>query len=139
MMYLIDFAGTLFDMKAYERERGDPARFLYPDAATFLREKENGVIIVTSMDKERDGMFMQSALAGIPRMSVMYTGGRLKGEFLAPYISMYGASPVFVDDSVDQLASMALHCPQAQLFEMRRDTREEDGRWTVVRSFPELP
>lgn len=139
MMYLVDFAGTLFDIEAYEREKGDPSRYLYPDAATFLREKENSVLIVTAMDKERDEEFVQNALAGIPRMSVMYTSGKPKGEFLAPYIGMYGASPVFVDVSVDQLASMALHCPQTQLFEMRRDAREGDGRWPVVRSFPELP
>lgn len=139
MLYLVDFAGTLFDIDAYRREKGDPAHFMYSDAATFLREKENSVFIITSMNKEQHGEFIQSALSGIPRMSVMYTNGKLKGEFIAPYISMYGESPVFVDDSIDQIASMALHCPRVQLFEMRRDTAMGDGRWPVVRNFSQLP
>lgn len=138
-MYLVDFAGTLFDTAAYEHRKGDPALFLYPDGATFLREKENSVLIVTAMDKERDSEFVQNTLSGIPRMSVMYTNGKLKGEYLAPYISMYGQAPVFVDDSVDHLVSMALHCPNVQLFEMRRDGREGDGRWPVVHTLGELP
>lgn len=139
MMYLIDFAGTLFDTAAYERTKGDPISYLYPDAAAFLREKENGVLIVTAMDKERDSAFVQEVLSGIPRMSVMYTNGKLKGEYLAPYIDLYGQAPVFVDDSVDQLASMTQHCPNVQSFEMRRDGKEGDGRWPVIRAFSELP
>lgn len=149
MMYLVDFAGTLFDLSAftaYERTRGqgpyvpgELSPFLYQDAAAFLMDKGNSVIIVTAADKVADADFMTSALHGIPRMSVMYTSGKLKGEHLAPYISMYGSSPVFVDDSIEHLASMAQHCPQAQLFEMRRDGGAGDGRWPVITRLSELP
>ena len=149
MMYLVDFYGTLFNAQAFEEyERiegpgpyapGALSQFLYQDAAAFLREKENSVLVVTSMDKAYGEQLIENALHGIPRMSVMYTNGTLKGEHLAPYIGLYGASPVFVDDSIDQLASMALHCPTAQLFEMRRDDQMGDGRWPVVHTFSQLP
>lgn len=149
MMYLIDFAGTLFDIEAceaYERARtpgsfapGELSQFLYPDAVSFLREKENSVIIVTAADKVADADFIQSALHGIPRTSVMYTNGLLKGEYLAPHISMYGSSPVFVDDSPNHLASMAMHCPNVQLYEMRRDQKSGSGPYPVIHTLSELP
>jgi hypothetical protein len=150
MMYLVDFAGTLFDIDAfdvYARTRtpntlftpGELSRFLYGDAASFLFDKGNSVIIVTAADKVTDANFMESALHGIPRTSVMYTNGTLKGEHLAPYIGMYGQAPVFVDDSTAHLASMELHCPNVQLFEMRRDGRKGNGRWPVVHTLGELP
>jgi len=150
MMYLVDFAGTLFNLtsfEAYERARdhampyapGELSQFLYPDTHGFLLDKGNSVIIVTAADKEADANFMQSALHGIPRMSVMYTNGKLKGEHLAPYIGMYGQAPVFVDDSSDHLASMEQRCPGVQLFQMCRDGSEGDGRWTVVHALAELP
>lgn len=138
-MYLLDFAGTLFNLDAYERAGEEPSRFLYQDAAAFLREKENSALIVTAMDKAADSALVEQALSGIPRMSVMYTSGKRKGEYLAPYISMYGQAPVFVDDSPSQLASMALHCPEVRLFEIRRDDHAGDGRWPVIRSLTELP
>lgn len=150
MMYLVDFAGTLFDLhafEAYERTRtlhgpfepGELSRFLYPDARGFLIDKGNAAIIVTAADQIADANFMQSALHGIPRVAVMYTNGKLKGEHLAPHISMYGQSPVFVDDSPEHLASMETSCPGVRLFQMCRGEREGEGRWPVVRSLTELP
>lgn len=149
-MYLVDFAGTLFDLasfEAYERTRtprtsyepGELSRFLYPDARGFLLDKGNAVIIVTAADQSADAAFMQSALYGIPRIAVMYTNGKLKGEFLAPYIGMYGQTPVFVDDSAAHVASMETSCPSVQLFQMCRGEIEGDGRWPIVRSLAELP
>jgi hypothetical protein len=150
MRYLIDFSDTLFDYEAFRsyqsrRATADPfapgelAEFLYPDARSFLIEKGNSSLIITLMTKETDSHLIMSALAGIPRMSVMYTAGKLKGEFLAPYISLYGEAPVFADDSPAQLSSMALHCPETQLFEVRRDGGAGDGRWPVIRTLAELP
>lgn len=148
MMYLIDFFGTIFNDRAFNAasgsrasyEPGELAAFLYPDAATFLREKENSAMIITSGCKEREGSLVQSALHGIPRTSVIYTEGRLKGEYLAPFIDLYGASPIFVDDSPEQLASMATSCPKVQLFQLCRiPEKKGDGRWQVVRTLSELP
>jgi ABC-type uncharacterized transport system substrate-binding protein len=134
MMYLVDFYGTLFDIDA---------KTLYPDGATFLRDKENSAIIVTSAPAATHAQLIKDATAGIPRVSVMHTDGVLKGEFLAPYIGMYGQSPVFVDDSEDQLEAMKKHNPDVQRFYMcRKDAAmcvHEPKDWTVVHSLAELP
>lgn len=150
MMYLIDFAGTLFDTATFDtymksREGGmafapgELAQFLYPDAAGFLRDKGNSAMVITAMDKEEGAGIIESALSGIPRIAVMYTAGKAKGEYLAPHIGMYGASPVFVDDSIEQLASMAQHCPGVQVFQMVRDEAKRHDIWPIVHSFSELP
>lgn len=149
-MYLLDFYGTLFDgvtYEAYLKTRtstepyapGELSQFLYEDAARFLREKENSAMIVTSASKEADALMVQSALHGIPRTSVMYTNGVLKGQYLAPYISMYGATPVFVDDSTNHLASMETFCPDVQLFLMCRTKDAHSTRWPIIHSLSELP
>lgn len=149
-MYLLDFYGTIFDgvaFEAYEKTRtskesyapGELSQFLYEDAARFLREKENSAMIVTSANKETDALMVQSALHGIPRTSVMYTNGALKGQYLAPYISMYGATPIFVDDSSNQLASMETFCPHVQLFLMCRTKDVQNAKWPIIHSLSELP
>jgi hypothetical protein len=134
MMYFSDFYGTLCKYGSTE---------LYPDGASFLREKENSVIIITSGNPTADGGTIKNAIAGIPRMSVIYTEGVRKGLFLAPHIAMYGASPVFVDDSTEELESMQRECPGVQLFQMCRDTTaghtHDEDRWPVVHSLSELP
>ncbi|MES2995155.1 MAG: hypothetical protein V4681_03935 [Patescibacteria group bacterium] len=150
MMYLVDFAGTLFDtaafdayMKGREAEQpfapGELAQFLYPDAAGFLRDKGNSAMVITAMDKEYGASKIENALSGIPRIAVIYTAGKAKGEYLAPHISMYGTSPVFVDDSVEQLENMSSACPGVQVFQILRDGTKEDGRWSSVRTLSELP
>lgn len=143
MTYLVDFYRTVFDPDAYAAAgkpvEDDLSRFLYPDAAQFLRDKENGAMIVSSMTKEDNVELVRAAFRGIPRVSVMYTAGVRKGDYLAPYIGMYGAAPVFADDTVAELESMARRCPQARLFEVRRDGAPGDGRWPVIRSLAELP
>lgn len=148
MMYLVDFFGTVFNHHAFNTavgmrdsyEAGELAQFIYPDAATFLREKENSAMIITSGSKVHDGSLVQSALHGIPRTSVIYTEGVPKGEYLAPFIDLYGTSPVFLDDSSEQLASMATFCPKVQLFQMCRTPEQKgDGRWPVIRTLSELP
>lgn len=149
MRYYLDFEGTCFDTEAfsaYVRERGSDdafepgelSRFLYPDAATFLREKENAVTIITSADRETQEPKTKSALYGIPRMSVMYTGGARKGEFLAPHTHLH-KDALLVDDSTAELEALQKECPELVLYEMRRDGAAGDGRWPVVRSLLELP
>lgn len=118
--------------------QGELSRFVYPDAATFLREKENAATIITSLNPVFQEMKVKSALYGIPRLSVMYTGDILKGEFLGPHTHLH-ADAIAVDDLSPQLESFALHCPDLALFEMRRDGGEGDGRWPVIRSLAELP
>lgn len=142
MTYFIDFFGTAFDFDAYAASgktlEDDLSVFLHPDAARFLRDKENAAMIITSASKEEAGSLIRAALRGIPRIAVMHTEGVRKGEFLAPHIGMYGASPVFADDSVSELESMSRLVPTVRVFEVRRKG-EGDGRWPVIRSLQELP
>lgn len=118
-------------------EPGQLSRFLYPDAASFLREKENAVTIITFGNKELQEIKAKSALTGIPRMSVMYTGGVRKGAYLAPHTHLH-KDAVLVDDSPVELEILEAQCPSLQLFEMRRDGAAGDGRWPVIRVLSEL-
>lgn len=162
MRYYLDFDRTLFDTDAFKAwlvtdrniplaevearcnegtltfAPGELARFLYPDAAAFLREKENAVTIITFGNRELQERKAQSALFGIPRMSVMYTGDTRKGNYLAPHTHLH-AGAVLVDDTPLELEILATECPGLPLYEMRRDGREGDGRWPVIRSLAELP
>ena len=142
MTYFIDFFGTAFNVAEYQESGKTPeddlSSFLYPDAARFLRDKENAAMIITSASKEEAGSLIRAALRGIPRIAVMYTEGVRKGEYLAPHISMYGPSPVFVDDSLHELESMSALIPGVRTFELRREG-EGDGRWPMIRSLQELP
>lgn len=119
-------------------ELGELSRFLYPDAASFLREKENAVTIITFGNKHLQEIKIKSVLYGIPRMSVMYTGDVRKGAYLAPHTHLH-ADALLIDDSPLELEVLARECPSLALFEMRRDGGAGDGRWPVVGSLAELP
>lgn len=119
-------------------EPGELSRFLYPDAAAFLREKENAVTIITFGNPALQEIKVKSALFGIPRMAVMYTGGVRKGEFLAPHTHLHEGA-IAVDDSPLELEVLAGSCAPIQLYEIRRDGGKGDGRWPVIRSLTELP
>ncbi len=119
-------------------EPGELSRFLFPDAASFLREKENAVTLITFGGKAFQEIKVKSALFGIPRMSVMYTDEVRKGVYLAPYPHLH-TDAVFVDDMPLELEILQTECPSLTLFEIRRDGREGDGRWPVLRLLSELP
>lgn len=148
MRYYIDFERTCFDtdaFSAYMEGRGaedfapgELSQFLYPDAAQFLRDKENAVTIITSGSLASHGAKTKSALHGIPRMSVMYTDGVAKGRFLAPHTHLHNDA-VFADDSVEELRVLAELCPQLRLYEVRREGGEGSGTWPVVHTLAQLP
>ena len=166
MRYYLDFDRVVFDTDAfvvYMKERvgeadtemnmrlsnlaeggtlsfepGELSRFVFPDAASFLREKENAVTIVTSGNRTLQEMKTKSALYGIPRMAVMYTDDALKGEYLAPHTHLHKDALV-ADDSPIELEALARECPELALYEVRRDGEERDGRWPGIRSLSELP
>jgi hypothetical protein len=118
---------------------GELSQFLYEDAARVLRDKENGVMFITFGNPAFQRAKVESAIYGIPRISTIYTGDMRKGDFIGPHIGMYGATSVFVDDTPVELEILAARCPQAVLYEMRRDGGLGDGRWPVIRSLSELP
>lgn len=118
-------------------EPGELSPFLYPDAAQFLREKENAATVITAGNKELQELKARSALYGIPRTSVMCTGSVRKGEYLAPHTHLH-AGAMLVDDSPVELEFVASQCPGIKLVEMRRDGGVGDGRWKILKSFSEL-
>jgi hypothetical protein len=119
-------------------EPGELSRFLFPDAAAFLREKENAVTIITFGNPALQEIKVKSALYGIPRMSVMYTGAVRKGAFLAPHTHLHEGA-IAVDDSPLELELLAESCAPIDLYEIRRDSGAGDGRWPVIGSLAELP
>ena len=119
-------------------EPGELSSFLYEDAGRFLRDKENGVMLITHSNPAFQKAKVESALHGIPRISTIYTGDVRKGDYLAPHIGMYGTSPVFVDDTVLELEIFSARCPGAVVYEMRRNGEPGDGRWPVLTSLTEL-
>jgi len=119
-------------------EPGELSRFLFPDAAQFLRDKENAATVITFGNPVFQEMKVKSALHGIPRMAVMYTGDIRKGLHLAPHTHLHQGA-VLVDDSPAELEILAKECPPLTLYEIRRNGGEGDGRWPVIRSLAELP
>lgn len=130
--------GELIRSGVLSFEAGELSRFVFPDAATFLREKENAVTIITFGDPFVQEYKAKNALYGIPRMSIMYTGDIRKGNYLAPHTHLHEGA-CMVDDTPLELEILASECPKLALFEMRRDGGEGDGRWPVVRTLSELP
>lgn len=130
---------TLLETPGFIFSPGELSRFVYEDAARFLRDKENGVMLITYGAEGFQKAKIESAIHGIPRISTIYTGDVRKGAYIGPHIGMYGATPVFVDDAPLELEILAVHAPNAQLYEMRRDGGAGDGRWPVIRSLSELP
>ncbi len=166
MRYFLDFDRTLFDTDSFVAylagrsrtsdppplteaeliheaegisfEPGELSQFLYEDAARFLREKENATTIITFGNARFQEMKIKSALYGIPRMSVMYTDGVHKGDYLSPHTHLHTGA-VLTDDFPSELEILASTCPTLGLYEMRRDGEAGDGRWPVIRSLSELP
>lgn len=115
------------------------SRFLYPDVAEFLRMLGNEAIVITYGDLTRQKAKVESALAGIVRVTVLYTEDRSKADYLEFWPGYNGEESIFVDDRVAELEALAVKYPNLRLYEMRRDGGAGDGRWPVIRSLNELP
>jgi hypothetical protein len=115
------------------------SHFLYTDVPEFLREMGNEAIIVTYGEKERQRIKIESALAGVVRLTVLYTEHMSKASFLKVWPGYHGGPAIFVDDRVAELAELSTSFPKMKLFEMRRDGGAGDGRWPVIHSLAELP
>lgn len=118
---------------------GALSRFVYPDALHALRSLENNAVVITYGDVELQRAKIESALAGIPRLTVLYTGQERKATYLSQWPGYYGTPAIAVDDRVAELELLAATHPSLQLFEMRRDQGPGDGRWPVIRTLAELP
>lgn len=114
-------------------------RFLYPDVPEFLRMLGNEAIIVTFGEPLRQKMKVESALGNVVRVTALYTDYASKAEYLSTWPGYYGQQAVFVDDRVAELEELAKRFPALKLFEIRRDEKEGDGRWPVIRTLHDLP
>jgi hypothetical protein len=63
----------------------------------------------------------------------------MKGEFLKHWPGYYGQEAIYADDRAYELEVMAGAFPAMRIFEMRRDGKEGDGRWPVIRTLHDLP
>lgn len=117
---------------------GELAQFVYADVAEFLRAMGNEATIITYGNSALQKLKIVNALAGIPRVSVFYTGETRKGEYLAPRLEFYGTS-VLVDDSLLELELARKTCPSLQLFQMDRGEMSVHNTFKVITSLSELP
>lgn len=115
------------------------ARFVYKDVSEFLRSAGNEAVIVTYGEETRQRAKIESALAGVVRLTTLYTGDVPKARYLASWPGYHGQKAVFVDDRIAELEELAARFPSLSLYEMRRDARGGDGRWPVIHSLAELP
>lgn len=115
------------------------SRFLYKDVPEFLREMGNEALIVTYGEKERQRVKIESALSGVVRLTVLYTGHESKAAFLKSWPGYHGGPAIFIDDRAAELEALAEAFPALKLYEVRRDGNPGDGRWPVIRSLAELP
>ena len=130
---------TLLEERKLVFREGELKQFLYGDVPEMLRHLGNEGCILTRGIPQFQKVKVENATLGIPRISTLYSGFVRKGEFMKERIQAFGASVVFVDDTVEELEDMSLHCPQVKSIEIRRDGGKGDGRWPVIRSLDELP
>ena len=111
--------------------------YLYPDAIAFFETHAAETTIVTFGVRAFITAKVANALTDVPLHDIVYTP-RKKGRTLRRLTRDRSGPLTFVDDAVFQLASVSRACPELEVVEMRRDGREGDGRWRVIRSFDEL-
>lgn len=114
-------------------------KYLYQDVPEFLRAMGNEAIVITYGNPVWQKTKVESALANIVRTTVLYTGSVHKAEYLSTWPGYYGQEAVMVDDRPAELEALGARYPALKLFQMKRDGKEGDGRWPVIRSLAELP
>jgi hypothetical protein len=118
---------------------GELARFVFPDAAAFLKTHGKDSVILSYGFPAWIHAKVESALSGLAVREILYAEHREKGEALSAFIHKFEAPYVLVDDLAVQLDSVKEFLPDVSLFEMRRDGKEGSGRHAVIRSLAELP
>lgn len=118
---------------------GELTRFIYPDAEKFLGKNHASSVIVTAGNVALQKGKLESTFHEEPIPRIFYNGDERKGTFIARMIDSYPAPRTFIDDKPMELDSVALHCPEMTLYEMRRDGGAGSGAYTVIRSFDALP
>lgn len=116
---------------------GELKRFLYPDAVSFFESHAPDITVITYGVESFITAKVTDALTDVPLRDIIYTHQK-KGRILRAYTKQATEPVVFIDDAVFQLESVSRYCPEVSCIEIRRDGREGDGRWPVIRDFSEL-
>lgn len=111
--------------------------YLYPDAIAFFKEHAKDITIVTYGVRAFITAKVTNALTDVPLNDIVYTH-RKKGPVLKRLTEGKERPFMFVDDAHFQLESVSRACPDIEIREIRRDGKEGDGRWPVIRSMDEL-
>ena len=130
---------VLLETGALSFSPGELSPFLYPDVVEFLRQMGNEAMIITFGDKIRQKAKVESALAGVVRLTVLYTQDVYKADFLTSNSHLVSGKALFVDDYARELEKMALNFPEVSLYQMRRNKDAGDGRWPILSTLHELP
>lgn len=113
------------------------SRFIYPDVPNIVNALGTRLVVMTYGNVDRQRAKLESALPELTSR-VIYTGDLIKADALR--MDGYdGAPAIFVDDRAVELEACAAVHPALMLYEIRRDGKEGDGRWPVIRSLNELP
>lgn len=120
-------------------------RFVYPDVTAFLTNIGDDAIIVTYGEETRQRAKVESALAHLTSVPVLYTGELGKAEFLASWPGYTGDAAVFIDDRTPELVALSERFPELTLYRMQRKgartttpEQEQETRWTDIQSLVEL-
>ena len=89
MTYFLDFEGTLASAASGELR-------VYPDAPEFLRMLGNEAIVITRGDSATYRARIESALAGVVRLTILCTDGEDKASFLAKRPQVVSAAAALV-------------------------------------------
>jgi hypothetical protein len=151
MTYFLDFDRTLFDTYAFKKKFGmflsleepylqhlDLKGYVYPDVPSFLATYSKSSTIVTFGVRMFLIAKVTDALSTFPTERVVYAT-RGKGHVIRKLTANKKGPFIFVDDMHFQLESVSKMCPEVKVYEIRRDGREGNGRWPVIRSLEELP
>ncbi len=114
-------------------------QFLYPDAEAFLAAHHGSIAVVTAGNENLQRAKLANVFTRYASVPLYFTSDERKGPFIARIIAEYPAPYLFADDKSTELDSVALYCPEVELYEVRRDGNPGSGLHAVIRSLSELP
>lgn len=112
-------------------------QYRFPDVADFFGQYGSDIVIVTLGNPYFQELKVTRALSGLEWRDTIYVETGLKGPVLKTAFTPEEPA-VFIDDAVEQLASVHEQCPWISIYEMRRDGKEGSGAYEVIRTFTDL-
>lgn len=112
-------------------------RYAFPDALDFLERHGSDIVIITLGNPYFQRLKVERTLSGLEWRDTLYVESGLKGPVVRDFLKTEEPA-VFVDDAVEELASVRQECPWIPAYEMRRDGKEGNGAFPVIHTFDEL-